>query len=329
LQEETKSRLFIPHYALTVYDIPAVGASWSETVQFAGSFDGYVVFPETQVIQQFMTESRESFARDGSLPEGLTMLRTALFAEQRWDHHGGEDSGGPDVRYVHALVEQIRALVVASANLSPSATTLAGMRDKVMNAYDRLLAGYASWGGYRYYGWGGYEDEANYSGPAVWSERDCDLKLCLELEKEWPGGVHQEFPIAKWTRSDIGEKEAIQRVDVAVLNLAEFVEGPDAATRFGGRPHEVFFEVKWCVKGWSDNAREHKARLEAIPLDIAKLANNLRLGRCRVAGMVIFDDGGWWARQSPDLNGGWPRDVWSLYVGPHALHWRGLAPIPE
>lgn len=204
LQEEAKNRLFIPHYALTVYDVPHVGASWSESVQFAGSFDGYVVFSETRLLEQFMTESRESFARDGSLPRGLTMLRTALFAEQRWDHHGGEDSDGPDMRYINALVEKIRASVVAGAHLSPSPKTLGGIRDKVMNAYDRLLAGYASWGGYRYHGWGGYKDTANYSGPGVWSERDCDLKLCLELEKEWPGGVHQEFPIAKWTRSDLG-----------------------------------------------------------------------------------------------------------------------------
>jgi len=81
LRLEAQSRLFIPHYALTVFDVPGLGASWSETVRFAGSFDGFVVFPEIQGMEQFMIVSRENFARDGSLPEGLTMLRTALFAE--------------------------------------------------------------------------------------------------------------------------------------------------------------------------------------------------------------------------------------------------------
>ena len=70
-----------------------------------------------------------------------------------------------------------------------------------MNAYDRLLAAYASWGGWRYYGWAGYEDPATYLGPAVWSERDCDLRLAYELEREFPKAVHMEFPIAKWTRA--------------------------------------------------------------------------------------------------------------------------------
>lgn len=321
---ESAAHRWIPHYGLTVRDVPAPNASWAEAVHFAGSFDGHVVCPGSALLQDFLRASRDRFAQDGSVPDGLTMLRTALFAEQRWDHHGGQESGGPDMRYVGALLERIRSLVIAGAHLSPSPKTLGGIRDKVMNAYERLLVGYASWGGYRYRGWGGYGDKSNYSGPAVWSERDCGLKLCLELEKEWPGGVHQEFPIAKWTRSDLAEGEAIQRVDVAVLDLAEFVEGPDAAIRFGERTHEAFFEIKWCVKGWSDGAREHKTRLESIPADVAKLGNNIHAKRCRVAGLVVFDDGDWWRQQERALETSWPRDVWNLYVGPSALTWRGL-----
>jgi hypothetical protein len=317
----------IPHYALTLDLLPGPNASWDELVYFAGTFDGYVVLPSKELLLGFAVESRGRFLRDGRLPEGLTMLRAALHAEQRYDywHRDEEDDPGPDaMRHVHGLVEAVRGLVNSGAHTSPDRTTDAGVQDKVMNAYERLLVGYAAWGGYRYHGWPGYEDGAAYLGPAIWSERDCDLRLCYELEREWPGAVHQEFPIAKWTRDDFKPPEPKQRVDVAVADFTTFGEGPDASTRFKTHRQEAFFEVKWCLKGWTASSRELKARREAIPVDIAKLAHHVQLGRCAVAGMVVFDDDGWFHRQDLELSGGWPKGVWRLYLGPSALTHRQL-----
>jgi hypothetical protein len=191
-----------------------------------------------------------------------------------------------------------------------------------MNAYDRLLVGYASWGGHRYHGWTSYEDERNFLGPAIWSERDCDLRFAFELEKEWPGAIHMEFAIAKSSRADYDPGvEKFQRVDVAVSDLASFVEDAGSQARFQTHRHEAFFEVKWFVKGWGNN-RDAKSRNADIPLDVAKLARHVQLGRCAVAGMLTFDDEGYFGQQTFD--GQWPENVWRLYVGPAALHRRGL-----
>jgi hypothetical protein len=93
------------------------------------------------------------------------------------------------MRHIHALVEAVCVLVHAGQQIAPDAATDAGIRDKVMNAFDRLLVGYAEWGGYRY-----------YHGPVIWSERDCDLRFAFELEREWPRAVHMEFAIGKTSR---------------------------------------------------------------------------------------------------------------------------------
>jgi hypothetical protein len=313
----------IPHYGLTAGMLPDPESSWDELVHFAGTFDGYVVFPEMSAFSDFAAAGRESFARDGTLPEGLTMLRTALHGEQRcsyWDE--GEPPDPETLRYIHAIVERIRALVVAGAHMSPQPWSVGGIRDKVMNAYDRLLVGYASWGGHRYHGWTAYEDERNFLGPVIWSERDCDVRFAFELEKEWPGAIHMEVAISRSSRADYDPgAEKFQRVDVAVSDLASFVEDAGSQDRFRRHRHEAFFEVKWFLKGWKGN-RDAKARWADIPVDAAKLARHMELGRCAVAGMLVFDDEGWFDQQS--LEGPWPKDVWRLYVGPWALERRGL-----
>jgi hypothetical protein len=313
----------IPHYALTAGLLPEPGASWDELVYFAGTFDGYVVFAEPHVFSQFVADSRERFAADTTLPEGLTMLRTALHGEQRysyWDE--GELPTGETLRYIHAIVEGIRELVVGGAHMAPQPWTVGGIRDKVMNAYDRLLVGYASWGGYRYHGWTAYEDERNFVGPVIWSERDCDLRFAVELEKEWPGAIHMEVAISRSSRADYDPMaEKFQRVDVAVSDLASFVEGADSQARFRTHRHEAFFEVKWFPKGWNGN-RDAKARWSDIPLDVAKLARHIELERCAVAGMLVVDDEGYFDQQT--LEGEWPKNVRRLHVGPGALSGRGL-----
>jgi hypothetical protein len=46
-----RARLFIPHYELTLDDLPARGSSWSDTVMFAESFEGSVVYPEHEAME--------------------------------------------------------------------------------------------------------------------------------------------------------------------------------------------------------------------------------------------------------------------------------------
>jgi hypothetical protein len=75
------------------------------------------------------------------------------------------------------------------------------------------------------------------------------------------------------------------------------------------------------VKGWGAN-RDARARLANIPVDVAKLAHHVELGRCCVAGMLIFDDEGYFHQS--DFAREWPDGVWLLYVGRWALEQRGL-----
>jgi hypothetical protein len=210
--------------------------------------------------------------------------------------------------------------VAAGAHLTPDPSTVAGIQDKVMNAFDRLLAGYATWGGYRYHGWTSYEDQRNYQGPMLWSERDCDLRFAFELEREFPGAVHMEVAISKASRTDYDKAaEGFQRVDVAVSDFSTFVEDDGSFERFRTHEHDAFFEVKWFAKGWGNN-RDAKSRLADIPIDTRKLANHLRLGRCKVAGMLVFDDESYLHQQGSTED--WPDGVWRLYVGPSAVERR-------
>ena len=319
----------IPHYELSEDLLPRPQAPWEELVYFAGAFDGTAVIASMHGLQPFALGWRERFLKDGELPGGLTMLRTALQGEQRvnyWSDEGDPEPAG--MRHVHALVERIRELVKAGVHLQPDPATDDGVRDRVMNAFDRLVAGYARWGGYRYHGWTSYEDPKNYLGPVIWSERDCDLRFAMELEREFPERVHMEFAIAKYTRADYDPtKEAKQRVDLAVSDLSAFGEDDESYGRFRGKRHQAFFEVKWFLNGFGDN-RDARNRLAAIPAYRDKLAHHAELDRCAVAGMLIVDDEDYghangYYRSHHDAEQ-WPSSVWLLYLGRWTLIRRGL-----
>jgi hypothetical protein len=131
--------------------------------------------------------------------------------------------------------------------------------------------------------------------------------------------------IGKSSRLDYDKAgEGFQRVDVAVSELGSFVEDESSFERFRSHHHEAFFEVKWFVKGWTEKTRDAKDRLSAVPVDVAKLTNHLRLGRCMVAGMLVVDDAG--VFQGHGSTDDWPPGVWRLYVGPWALTRRELLP---
>lgn len=317
---------YIPHYDLTPDLLPPADTEWMELARFAHTFDGYTIEPTPDLLRGFGEAVEQAFLGDGSLPEGLTRLRTALFYQQRNDHHTGGYGLSPDqTRLARALVEKIRSDVLAGRGRTPDRSTTSGVEDSVINAYERFLVGYAEWGGHRYHGWTDFPDPLNYLGPRIWSERDCGYRFGLELEREWPGGVHMEFAIGKSSRSDFDPSvEKAQRVDLAVSDLSQFVEDDDTQSRFRTQQHEAFFEVKWLLKGWRAQRFEMDARkrVVAVPADLAKLARHVELGRCAVAGMFIVDDEDYFLEHGEA--DAWPARVWRLLAGPHALRMRGL-----
>src|ERR1700690_3648840 len=99
------------------------------------------------------------------------------------------------------------------------------------------------------------------------------------------------------------------RYDLAVCDLSSFIEDAATQKRFGGHRPEAFFEVKWMLKGWRGQHFEMDAgkRVEQIPADLAKLARHVELERCSVAGMLIFDDEGYFEEYGGEIL--WPPGV--------------------
>jgi len=204
---------------------------------------------------------------------------------------------------------------------------------RLNTAFDRLLDQYAEWGGHRFHGWTDYDDPSNYFGGVIWSEADCVLRFCLELEKEFPQQVHCEFSIDKATRHDWerrlvpvpeGKRPGRQAIDIVVSDLSGFQADANAQHTFRHRQHEAFIEVKWLKKGWSDGPWRHEAprRVREVDEDLRQLAWHLQLGRCWTAAMLVFDDEDSLHEYSPPIV--WPSDVLRFVVGPAVLKERGL-----
>lgn len=104
----------IANEALTPGLIPDPLAPWLDLVYFAGTLNGYdALGVETEGLQRFADETFERFRSGGALPDDLTHLRAALFAEQRRDYWSDAytDPSPVMLAYVHTLVEHIRARV--------------------------------------------------------------------------------------------------------------------------------------------------------------------------------------------------------------------------
>ncbi len=325
-REEWASRIFVAHFALTAASMPSPRAPWEEIVHFAGSFDGYSVLPGDGALQKFVMEGRERFGAGEELPEGLTLRRTALHGEQRANYWSdGEPPSAEEMRYTHELIEGIRRLVTSGAHLAPAPWSPGGVRDKVMNAFERLLVAYASWGGHRAHGWTRQEDAENYLGRVVWSEHDVVLRFALELEKEWPGATHLEFALGQSTLHDYDAAvERGQRVDIIVSDHSSFVEDSTSQDRFLHQCNQAFFEVKWFKKGWRDGPFDMDARkrVQEVQADALKLDRHVEHGRCQVAAVVVFDDEGYFQEHGTEVE--WPARVWRLVAGPSQLKLRGI-----
>ena len=100
--------------------LPAPQTAWPKLVFFAGTLNGYdVVGHDPADLQAFADPVYERYRASGELPEDLTDLRVALFAEQRRDHFTDSASDPEVLAYIHALVEAIRVAVTGAAAVEP------------------------------------------------------------------------------------------------------------------------------------------------------------------------------------------------------------------
>jgi hypothetical protein len=92
-------------------DVPQADAGWHEIGRFALSFNGYEWWGSLQKCAEVANLAAETFRKSGALPESLTDLRTCLFFEQRRWHHFGFDPDAEAMKYIGALLEEIRRRV--------------------------------------------------------------------------------------------------------------------------------------------------------------------------------------------------------------------------
>jgi hypothetical protein len=200
------------------------------------------------------------------------------------------------------------------------------IRERVLAAYGRLLVGYSEWGGWLYHGWTDYSDSANYLGPTIWTEDDCVLRFCFELEKEFPLQVHCELSLDKATRHDYeaippGAAKAPSRwaVDIVVSDMDGFPADETSQETFRTRTHEAFIETKWLKKGWRHGtfSQEPRRRMDQIQTDLDKLAFNLERERCALAAMLVVDDEDYFEDHRDELD--WPDRVEPLVLSPRRV----------
>jgi len=190
---------------------------------------------------------------------------------------------------------------------------------KLEAAFERFLAVYARYGGYHYYGWDDYPDPRNYRGPMIWTEGDCNYRLGLELELEFPHSVHFEVPVNKSMFSDFdANSDKREFIDVVVSDLHDFVEDGTSQERFRTHRHELFVEGKYfaagCSKTWSFDA---EAKIPQVTADAARLARHVERGHCGVAAVLVIDDDGFFEERIDRAT--WPELVKLLIASPAEL----------
>jgi len=94
-------------------DIPASGAECHEIFSFALTFDGYEAWSSSDKCAAIANRWAQVYARRQDLPASLSQLRTCLFFEQRRWHHFGYTPDDEALKYIRALVEEIRQKVRA------------------------------------------------------------------------------------------------------------------------------------------------------------------------------------------------------------------------
>ena len=108
----------VPDAALTAEGVPGSRDGWDEVFDFALSYDGHAYWDG---LSHLAARVHAAWTRDESLPGDLGQLRACLFHEQRRWHHLGNEPMDRSARYIRALVESIRHVVVAR-HTTPSAS---------------------------------------------------------------------------------------------------------------------------------------------------------------------------------------------------------------
>lgn len=98
---------------LTLDDVPTGDAEWYRITEFALTFDGYGQGGSFDECAEVGNRWAEEFADNGTLPDSLKLLRTCLFFEQRRHHHFGRPPSEQAMRYIRALIEEIRGKLQA------------------------------------------------------------------------------------------------------------------------------------------------------------------------------------------------------------------------
>lgn len=94
-------------------DVTPPDAGWHDIGRFALSFNGYEACGSFEKCAEVANRWLDAYRADGALPDSLNELRTCLFFEQRRWRHYGYDPDGEATRYIGALLEGIREMVLA------------------------------------------------------------------------------------------------------------------------------------------------------------------------------------------------------------------------
>jgi hypothetical protein len=104
----------ISNERLTESDLPGPDDDWGRIEWFAITFDGYEEWGSFENLAPLANLTQAYFDRVGEMPMlELRELRGCLFFEHRRHHHLGHAPDATSTKYIRALVEEIRRLVVA------------------------------------------------------------------------------------------------------------------------------------------------------------------------------------------------------------------------
>jgi len=102
----------IPNSGLNQNDIPSPDAKWEDIQECALSFNGYKYWGSFEKCADLANKIAKEYAQNRRLNHSLTELRTCLFFEQRRWRHFGYFPDKDSMRYIYALIEEIRNKVV-------------------------------------------------------------------------------------------------------------------------------------------------------------------------------------------------------------------------
>ncbi|HXY85276.1 MAG TPA: hypothetical protein VEH52_07305 [Gaiellaceae bacterium] len=98
----------IPTPHLRVEDLPAPGSEWSEYASFASTFDPEQRYRSVDVASEVANWAFSRWQKNGRLPESVDEIRACLYFEQRRWRFIGHEPNPEGMRWVQALVAEMR-----------------------------------------------------------------------------------------------------------------------------------------------------------------------------------------------------------------------------